>query len=130
VSRLPSVSVGRTLWLVVAHLCFGLALAGIVLPVLPTTPFALAAAYAAARSSPRLHARLVSHPVLGPPLRDWRVHRAVSRRSKRLALGTMSVSAVLVLLLSPALWLAAGTVAILAVVGSWLWLRPEPPVAE
>ena len=54
-----------------------LGLAGAVLPVVPTTPFLLVAAWAFARSSPRLEAWLRDHPRLGPPLREWEARRAI-----------------------------------------------------
>ncbi len=57
-------------------------IAGIVLPLMPTTPFILLAAFAFARSSPRLHDWLVTHPRLGPTINGWRTHRAISRRAK------------------------------------------------
>jgi hypothetical protein len=63
------------------------------MPVLPTTPFAPLAAYCAARGSERLYRRLLAHRALGPVIRDWHEHRAVSRRTKVVALGTMALSA-------------------------------------
>jgi uncharacterized membrane protein YbaN (DUF454 family) len=54
-------------------------IAGVVLPMMPTTPFLLLATFAFARSSLRLHDWLVAHPRLGPPINDWRAHGAVSR---------------------------------------------------
>ena len=62
-----------------------LALAGIVLPLLPTTPFLLLASYCFVRSSPRMQLWLLNHRVFGPALRDWETHRAVRRSVKWLA---------------------------------------------
>jgi uncharacterized membrane protein YbaN (DUF454 family) len=62
-----------------------LGIAGAFLPLLPTTPFLLAALACFSRSFPRLEARLLRHPVLGKPLRDWRQSGAISRRAKLLA---------------------------------------------
>jgi hypothetical protein len=79
----------RGLWLVLGGLFLALGLLGVVLPVLPTTPFLLLAAGCFAKSSPRLHRWLVDHPTFGPPIRNWEENGAISRRAKRLAVGSM-----------------------------------------
>ena len=62
----------RWLWRVLALLSLALAIAGAVLPVLPTVPFLLVAAAAAGRGWPQLEAWLLAHPRYGPPIRRWR----------------------------------------------------------
>lgn len=79
----------------------GLGLLGAFLPLVPTTPFVLLAAYCFARSSPRLHHWLRRHEVLGPPLRDWEEHRAVSRSTKAVAITVLWVTIPLSMLLIP-----------------------------
>ena len=59
--------------------------AGVVLPLLPATPFVLLSAYCFARSSPRLHGWLLAHKLFGPLIRNWEQHRAISPRAKLLA---------------------------------------------
>lgn len=116
----------RWLWALIAYVCVGLALAGIVVPVLPTTPFALLAAYAAARGSDRVHAWLLDHRALGPVIRSWQDGRTVARRPKTIATATMAASAIVLFLVAPTVWLAVGVTAFMASVATWLWLRPEP----
>lgn len=102
-----------------------LAVLGVILPLLPATPFALIAAWAFARSSPRLERRLNDHPLLGPLLRDWRARRAVPRRAKAVAVGGMGAGWLTLAALAappPVLALAA---AVMAGVGAWLVTRPE-----
>lgn len=120
----------RALWLLLALASLALGAVGIVLPVLPTTPFLLLAAFAAARSSTRLHTWLLRHRVFGPVISDWQASRAVSRRAKGAASATMSVSAVVLFAFAPSTWLAVGVTALMAAVAGWLWLRPEPPRAS
>lgn len=74
----------RLPWLVLALSGIGLGTAGAFLPLLPTTPFLLVAAWAAPKGSPALDQWLHDHPRLGPPLLAWRARRAVPRRAKRL----------------------------------------------
>jgi uncharacterized protein len=82
-------SSARVLWLAVGFLATGCGIAGVVLPLVPTTPFLLLAAFAFARSSPRLHDWLVNHPRFGPPIADWQAHGAISRRTKLVAAAAM-----------------------------------------
>ena len=76
----------KLLWITLGWLSVGLGIAGAVLPILPTTPFMLLAAYCFAHSSPRLHAWIVNHPTFGPPVRNWQSHGAITRRAKLLGL--------------------------------------------
>lgn len=117
----------RWAWWLLAWLSLGLGVLGVALPGLPTVPFILLSAYAAARGSARLHAWLLAHRRFGPMITDWERHGAVSRRAKRLALALMSLAAALMFLTAPRWWMAATGTGIMAVVAAWLWARPEPP---
>lgn len=72
----------------------GLVLGGIgaVLPLVPTVPFLLLAAWAFSRSDPRLLERLRRHARLGPLLRDWESERAIPTRAKAAAVLMMAGS--------------------------------------
>ena len=63
-------------------LSVGLGVAGIFLPLLPTTPFLLLAAFLYAKSSDRLYAWLINHRVLGTYIRDFREEKAIPLRVK------------------------------------------------
>lgn len=89
----------RAFWLGLGLLAVALGVIGVVLPVLPTTPFMLLAAGCFAKSSPRLHGWLVAHPLFGPPLRNWAERGAIAPGAKRAAAlamaGVFAVSLVL-----------------------------------
>jgi uncharacterized protein len=116
----------RWLWWLLAYTSLVLGLIGIVVPGLPTVPFVLLSAYAAARGSQRLHAWLLAHRRFAPMIVDWQSQGAVSRRAKWLATIMMSLSAAIMFLTAPHPWMAATGTAIMAVVATWLWRRPEP----
>ncbi|WP_147653503.1 YbaN family protein [Vulcaniibacterium gelatinicum] len=116
----------RWAWWLLAYASLGLGLIGIAVPGLPTVPFVLLAAFAAARGSRRLHDWLHAHRHFGPMIRDWQAHGAVSRRAKRLATTMMGLCAVLLFLTAPRVWMAGLGTAIMAIVAAWLWRRPEP----
>jgi uncharacterized membrane protein YbaN (DUF454 family) len=59
-----------------------LAAIGVVLPLVPTTPFLLLAAACFVRSSDRLYRWLITHRVFGAYIRNYREHRAVTLRAK------------------------------------------------
>lgn len=82
----------RTLWLILGYAATGLAIAGAVLPLLPTTPFLLVAAYAFARSSPALHHWLITHKQFGPLIENWYRHHAISVKAKAAALFAMMLA--------------------------------------
>jgi uncharacterized membrane protein YbaN (DUF454 family) len=72
----------RLLLLSVGILALGLGIAGIFLPLLPTTPFLLAAAACFVRSSERMYRWLMGHRWFGPLIRNYRHHRAITKRNK------------------------------------------------
>jgi uncharacterized membrane protein YbaN (DUF454 family) len=90
----------RQIGLIVAGSLFlALGMVGIVIPVLPTTPFLLLAAVCYGRSSERTHRWLVTNRVFGRYLDDYLRGRGMPRRAKAFALillwGTITLSAVL-----------------------------------
>jgi uncharacterized membrane protein YbaN (DUF454 family) len=68
-----------------------LAAVGAVLPVLPTTPFLLLAAWFFARSSQKWHRWLLDSDVFGPLLNDWETRRCLTRKTKISALMMMTL---------------------------------------
>ncbi|MDH2327862.1 YbaN family protein [Cereibacter sp. SYSU M97828] len=115
----------RALWAALGVLALGLGMAGIVLPLLPTVPFLLLAAWCFARSSARLHGWLMQHPLLGPPIRDWDARGAVSRRAKIAASGSMLAVWVGSLLFGVPVFVLGLQAATLGCVAIFIWTRPD-----
>lgn len=116
----------RLPYLLLAYACIALGVAGIFLPLLPTTPFLLVAAWAAPKASPRLNAWLHRHPRFGPMLRAWRDERAVPTRAKWLACGTMLVSWVIMFAVTSSLWIPLASGLLFVTVGTYVCTRPAP----
>ncbi|MES2986727.1 MAG: YbaN family protein [Pseudomonadota bacterium] len=114
----------RIAYLIGGFVSLGLAVIGAILPVMPTTVFVILAAFCFARSSPRLEARLLDHPIFGPHILSWRERGAISRKGKVAATIAFAVSIIVALIFAPWPWSTAPVFAAL-VIGSWIWARPE-----
>ncbi len=88
----------RTLWFVAGTICVVLGAIGIVLPILPTTPFLLAAAACYYKSSERMHRWLLNNKWFGEYIRNYQEGRGLTKKTKITALAvlwiTISISAV------------------------------------
>lgn len=85
----------RFLYAGLGLICVALAVIGIALPLLPTVPFLLLAAFFFANSSERLHNWILAHKLFGPMIQDWNDHRAIRPAAKKAA--TLSIAAVFLL---------------------------------
>lgn len=115
----------RALWMLAGWISLILGLIGVVLPLLPTTPFILLAAFCFQKGSDRLHRWLTEHPRFGPLIDDWRTRGAIPRKAKRNAM----IALVAVLLISWLVGVAQHIIAIQAVVltavATFILTRPD-----
>jgi len=103
-------------------------IAGAFLPILPSTIFFIGAAYFFARSSPRLEAWILTHPVFGPPVVAWQHHGAIPRKAKYLAFAGMVVGFVSFLYaVQPELWLLTSVAVFFAASALYVGTRPDGP---
>ena len=120
-------SVLRCFMMVSGWISLMLGILGIFLPLLPTTPFVLLAAYCFSKSSPRLHHWLVNQPRLGPMIRNWEEQGSISHSAKVTAtvlmIGLFSFS---ILFLDLAFLLKCVLIGIGAGVLGFIWTRPFP----
>lgn len=115
------------LWLLLGLASTAAGLAGIVLPLVPTTPFLLLAAYCFARSSPVLHNWLVTHPTLGKPIDDWQRHRAISRRTKVTSITVMAAAYAGSVIAGFPPWILLLQALVLVAVGGFILSRSDRP---
>lgn len=105
-----------------------LGVAGVVLPLLPTTPFILLSAYCFAQSSPRFHYWLLNHAYWGRLIKQWQTNRAIPKKAKYLAAVMMALSSLWLwyrFWATPLIALAVLTSVICLAVIMWLWRLPN-----
>lgn len=115
----------RAVYLIIGVISLALGAVGAFLPLIPTVPLWLLAAFCFAKSSDRLHKWINEHPVTGPPILAWREKGAISLRSKRLAtVSILTVFAVSVLL-NVRLTILVIQAGVLIAVLIFIWTRPR-----
>jgi hypothetical protein len=129
-SRLHDSRFMRGLYLALGVTALLLGGLGIVLPVLPTTPFILLAAGCFARGSERFHEWILGHRIAGPLIRAWREYRAMPRGAKQwaYALTLLSFGSSILLMTSP--WHRVMLVVLGIVLGFFLWRVPVRELPE
>lgn len=124
--RRPLSPLARWLLIGAGWLALILGAIGVLLPVLPTTPFILLSAACFARSSERFHAMLLRNRVFGPLIVEWEQHRSIPRRTKRWAITLMVLTfgSSIVFFVQPVglKWMLA---AIGLAVAIWIWRIPS-----
>lgn len=106
-------------------LALALGTIGVLLPVLPTTPFVLLAAFAFAKGSSKLDAWLRSHPTFGPIILEWKTKGAIAPRYKAMAVAMMTAAFAASVLfgLAPAVIVVQGVCMLCA--GAFVLSRPN-----
>jgi len=120
-------TVARLIWFAAGSVALVLGIIGIFLPLLPTTPFLLLAAFCYARGSQRVHDWLVNHRTFGPPIAHWREHGAISRKGKLLAGVAILAAFGISLILGVATWVLIVQALVLCAVTVFIFSRPDPP---
>lgn len=114
----------RIALIIAGWLCVGLATLGVILPVLPTTPFLLLAAWCFSRSSERFHQWLLYRSWFGAYLRYWQTYRAMPKGAKPKAILVILLTFSLSLWLVSLLWVRILLLIILACLLIFMWRLP------
>jgi len=114
----------RAVLLVVGTAALVVGIAGIFLPILPTTPFLLVTAACYARASTRLYEWLVGQPSLGPIVVEWRRSRSLPPGVKTRALMVVAITFAVSIVLVDALLLRVGLVVTGVILSTFLYRIP------
>jgi len=114
----------RALYLTAGITSVAVGTIGIFLPLLPTVPFMLLAAFFFARSNPAWEARLLADPRFGPHIVAWRENGAISRRGKAMGIGSLCVSAIIGLVVMHDHWRYI-PLGVALICGTWIATRPS-----
>ncbi len=114
----------RGLWLLAGFAALAAGVIGIFVPLLPTTPFVLLAAFCFARGSERCEAWLLNHRTFGPMVRNWRERRAIPLRVKQLAWVMMTLGCAIAAWRLPLAWCWLPA-AVCLCVAVWMYRLPS-----
>lgn len=112
------------LYRVLGVLMVVLGVIGVFLPVMPTVPFLIVAAFFFAHSNPEWEAKLLNHPQLGAGIRAWRERGAIPRIAKIFASLAMCGSAIMAYIFLNGLIIYLPILIALIVI-PWMWSRPD-----
>lgn len=91
----------KWLWRALGLFFVGMAYIGAITPGIPTTFFALLAAWAFSKSSPKLDKWLHEHPIFGKYLNNWEQKRVYPNRGRVMMVVVMSISLITMIFTLP-----------------------------
>lgn len=109
----------RLFLIIVGCLSLVLGIVGIFLPLLPTTPLLLLAAWCFVRSSQRLYDWLINHPRMGEYIRNFREHKAIPLRVKIISVSLVWLTIGYCVVAIIDVWWLRGVLLLIAVLVSW-----------
>ena len=118
----------RAIYFILGWFFFALGAIGVLLPVVPTTPFMLLALWAFSRSSERFHNWLYNQHFFGPPLQIWQKHSVIPLAAKVMSISFMSISFIFMIFFSPLHIILKLVIGLLMLYGAWFVLsKPSNP---
>lgn len=118
----------KTLYFSLGWFFFVVGAIGVVLPVLPTTPFMLLALWAFSKSSQRFHNWLYQHKFFGPPLQMWNKHHVIPIQAKVISLSAMLISLLYILIFASHHYIFKVSASLIMLYGAFFILtKPSHP---
>lgn len=122
---------GKAILVALGWLSLAVGIVGIFLPILPTTPFVILAAFLFSKGSIRLHRWLVTRPYVGPAVVEWESHGVIRMRAKLWATAAVALLFVNTIIFVPvAAWIKVIVAVTGAAVLAFIWTRPSLPPEE
>lgn len=115
----------RYIYLILGWIAVALGLIGVLLPVLPTTPFMILAAFLFTKGSPKARAWLIDHAHFGPHIQNWEASGAIAPRAKRAAVLAMSGVLLVSLVLGLTGWVIAVQAVCMGGAAAFILTRPD-----
>ncbi|MEH6626769.1 MAG: YbaN family protein [Motiliproteus sp.] len=116
----------KPLYLAIGILSLMLGLIGVLLPLLPTTPFVIVAAYCFSRSSPRFYSLLISNKLFGPLILGWERDGVIPLKVKILSTTMMVVMISYPVIFKDIAWWLDSIMIATALIGLiYVWSRPS-----
>jgi uncharacterized membrane protein YbaN (DUF454 family) len=116
----------KPLYLVSGFVCLALGAVGVVLPLLPTTPFVLLAAFCFSRSSAKFHQMLLEHRIFGTLVKDWEAHGVIPLKVKCLSSSMMLIMVSYPLLFRDLpMWAVISVIITVLIALTYIWSRPS-----
>jgi len=117
-------SLRKLVWLSLGFLFTGIAYIGIFVPLLPTTTFALAAAFCFAKSSDRFQQWILNHKVFGTVIRNWNERKVYPTKAKYIMVSSMALSLLITAVFTYNWPLILIIAAVMAAIVMWAWRYP------
>jgi uncharacterized membrane protein YbaN (DUF454 family) len=104
---------------------------GLLLPVMPTTPFLIVTAYCFSKGSEKLHRWLLTRPHIGPRIEEWEKYGIIRKQAKIFSTVVIVISFSTTIIVTP---IAKGLKVMLACIGTaaiiFIWSRPSLPPSD
>lgn len=120
----------QKLCLIAGFISLGLGIIGIFLPVMPTAPFVIIAAFFFSKGSEKWHQWLLNHPHFGPSLREWLAHGVIRTKHKILSTVAILGSVISISFFVPLVWLKITFFLLFVFVLLFIWTRPSLPSGD